>query len=429
MTGPRMTGPLTSGPLTSATGPGIIVVGASLAGVRAARALRERGYGGRLTLVGDERHPPYDRPPLSKEFLTGPADAERFGLPLDGLEADWVLGRAAERLDPRRLVVALDDGTEMPCEGLVIATGSRARPWVADAPRRGVHTLRGLDDARALGAALAGGGPLLIAGAGFVGTEIAAAARAADVPVTLVDKAARPWIGRFGAEAAAFVERLHRDAGVDLRCGTRVEALTGDGDGDDRVTGAELSDGTSVAAGTVVVALGAVPSTGWLAGSGLALDQGVRVDAYCRALRTDGTHVPGIVAAGDVARWPHPWVPGRGLTLGHWSNAVEQAEVAARTLLFPQEPTAYRPVPSFWSDQYGVKFRSVGLPELADTVEVREQSTERRRLDLAYYRDGALVGALTANRAARTASYQAQLAAALALAPDGPLPGRQAATS
>jgi NADPH-dependent 2,4-dienoyl-CoA reductase/sulfur reductase-like enzyme len=421
-----------TGPHVSATGPGIVVVGASLAGVRAARALRERGYGGRLTLVGDEPHPPYDRPPLSKEFLTGRADADRVRLPLDGLDADWVLGRAAERLDTERRVVVLDDGTRMPYEGLVIATGSRARPWGPGAPRRGVHTLRGLDDARALGAALARGGPLLIAGAGFVGTEVAAAARAADVPVTLVDKAARPWIGRFGEEAASFVERLHRDAGVDLRCGTLVESLTGKspaGDGDDRVTGAQLSDGTSVAADAVVVALGAVPATEWLTGSGLALDEGVRVDAYCRALRADGTHVPGVVAAGDVARWPHPWMPGRGLALGHWSNAVEQAEAAARTLLLPDEPAAYRPVPSFWSDQYGVKFRSVGLPELADTVEVREQSIERRRLDLAYYRDGALVGALTANRTARTASYQAQLAAALVTAPDAPFAGRQPVAS
>jgi NADPH-dependent 2,4-dienoyl-CoA reductase/sulfur reductase-like enzyme len=422
-----MTGPHTptTGRHASATGPGIVVVGASLAGVRAARALRERGYGGRLTLVGDEPHLPYDRPPLSKEFLTGRADAERVRLPLEGLDADWALGRAAARLDPERRIVVLVDGTELPYEGLVIATGSRARPWGAGAPRHGVHTLRGLDDARTLGAALARGGPLLVAGAGFVGTEVAAAAWAAEVPVTLVDKAARPWIGRFGDEAAAFVERLHRDAGVDLRCGTLVTSLKGD----DRVTGAELSDGTSVAADAVVVALGAVPATEWLIGSDVALDEGVLVDAYCRVLRTDGSHLPGVVAAGDVARWPHPWTPGRGLSLGHWSNAVEQAEAAAATLLFPDEPAAYRPVPSFWSDQYGVKFRSVGLPELADTVEVREQSVERRRLDLAYYRDGALVGALTANRAARTASYQAQLAAALVTAPDAPPAGRQPVTT
>ncbi|NIH78480.1 NAD(P)/FAD-dependent oxidoreductase [Amycolatopsis viridis] len=386
---------------------GILVVGASLAGLRACAALRKHGYDGRLTVIGDEPHLPYDRPPLSKEFLAGGTDGADLPLPVAGLGITWQLGRRATRLHLAARTVEVDDGTRFPFDGLVIATGSTARPWPA-APA-GVHTLRGLDDARSLRAALRRDGRLLVIGAGFVGSEVAATARGAGVDVTVVDPAPQPLHRAVGEAAGEFVAALHRQAGVDLRTSTKVVSL----EGVRKLTGARLSDGTEVPATAAVVALGSAPATGWLAGSGLDITAGVRCDRHARVLRRDGTPAPGVVAAGDVTRWPHPWADAPGVTLGHWSHAAEQAETAAHSLLFPGAPASYRPVPSFWSDQYDVKFRSVGLPALADSADVREYDLGARRLDVAYFRQGRLIGALTGNRVARIAAYRAQLAADL----------------
>ncbi|OLF19297.1 NAD(P)/FAD-dependent oxidoreductase [Actinophytocola xanthii] len=389
-------------------GAGILVVGASLAGLRACVVLRELGYDGRLTVVGDEPHLPYDRPPLSKGFLVNQDEDVRLPLP-DGLDIDWRLGRRARALDLGARTVEVDDGTLLPFAGLVIATGSTARRWPGPTPAVGVHVLRGLDDARALRTALRRGGRLLVLGAGFLGSEVAASAHGAGVPVTVVEPEPQPMRRAVGEAAGAFVAALHRRAGVDLRTSTTAVSLIGD----PTFTGARLSDGTEVRAGAAVVAVGAAPSTDWLAGSGLRVAGGVVCDHHARVLLEDGTPAPAVVAAGDVTRWPHPWAPGPGLTLGHWSHATEQADTAARSLLRPQIPAVYRPVPSFWSDQYGVRFRSVGLPALADSAEVRENDPDARRLDVAYYRQGRLVGAFTANRVGRTAAYRARLATEL----------------
>lgn len=389
-------------------GPGILVIGASLAGLRACTALRSLGYEGRLTVIGDEPHPPYDRPPLSKEFLTQPAHRVDLPLPV-GLDITWQLGRRATGLDLAARTVEMADGTRVPFDGLVIATGSTARPWPAAVPA-GVHTLRSLDDAHALRKALhRGGGRLLVIGAGFIGSEISATARGAGLPVTLVEPQPQPLRRAVGEAAGGFVATLHRRAGVDLRTSTTVLSLTGDR----KLTGARLSDGTDVNAAVAVLALGSLPSTDWLTGSGLCIEGGVLWDRHARALRQDGTPAPAVVAAGDVTRWPHPWAKNPGITLGHWSNAAEQAETAARSLLNPEAPADYRPVPSFWSDQYDVKFRSVGLPALADSVDVRENDPDARRLDIAYYQQGRLIGALTGNRVGRIAAYREQLAAEL----------------
>src|SRR5690606_11081402 len=387
-------------------GPGIVVVGASLAGLRTCTALRRLGYDGRLTVIGDEPHPPYDRPPLSKEFLAGRADGADLSLPGAGLGITWQLGRRATGLDLTARTVEIDDGALFPFGGLVIATGSAARPWPAPAPPAGVHTLRGLDDARSLRAALRRDGRLLVIGAGFIGSEVTATARGAGVEVTLVEPEPQPLRRAVGAAAGEFLAALHRRAGVDLRTSTKVLSL-------DRVrehTGARLSDGTDVTATAAVVALGRAPSTDWLTGSGLDTTEGVLGDRHARALLRDGTPATDVVAAGDVARWPHPWADTPGITLGHLSHATEQAEIAARSLLFPETPADYRPVPSFWSDQYDVKLRSVGFPPLADSVDVRENDPDTRRLDVAYYRHGRLIGALTGNRVARIAAYRSRLA-------------------
>ncbi|MGP3927207.1 NAD(P)/FAD-dependent oxidoreductase [Streptomyces sp. 8N616] len=390
-------------------GPGILAVGASLAGLRTCMALRKLGYDGRLTVIGDEPHLPYDRPPLSKEFLLGKADRVDLPLPVADFGITWQIGRRATGLDLAARTVEVDDGALFPFEGLVIATGSAARPWPAPMPSAGVHTLRGLDDARALRTALSRGGRLLVIGAGFVGSEVAATARGAGVEVTLVEPAPQPLRRAVGEAAGEFVAALHRRAGVDLRTSTRVLSLMGDRE----LRGARLSDGTDVTATAAVVALGSVPSTDWLTESVLCIKDGVLCDRHARVLLRNGTPAPGVVAAGDVTRWPHPWADAPGISLGHWSHATEQAETAAQSLLFPEAPADYRPVPSFWSDQYDVKFRSVGLPALADSVDVRENDPDARRLDVAYYRQGRLIGALTGNRVGRIAAYRAQLAADL----------------
>ncbi|MFC0865475.1 NAD(P)/FAD-dependent oxidoreductase [Sphaerimonospora cavernae] len=387
---------------------GIVIVGASLAGLRTCEALRGHGYRGRITIIGDEPHPPYDRPPLSKGFLTGSVPRTRLGLSHAGLDADWRLGLRATGVDLASRQLHLDDGTRMEFGGLVVATGSSSSPWPGPLPKQGVHVLRTVDDAARLRRELRPGGRLLVVGGGFIGCETAATARELGMQVTLVHTGRYPLYRFIGGEAGAFVAALHRQADVDLRCSTTVEGFTGEA----ALTAARLSDGKSVEADVAILALGARPNTDWLAGSGLWIDRGLRCDQHCRALLNDGSPATGVVAAGDVACWPHPWVP-RPIRLGHWSNAVEQAGVAARSLLRPDEPGHYRPVPSFWSDQYGVKLRSVGFPHLAEQTRVEANDPAAGRLEISYYRAGRLVGALTAGRAARIVGYRSRLADAI----------------
>ncbi|WP_159942351.1 MULTISPECIES: NAD(P)/FAD-dependent oxidoreductase [unclassified Nocardiopsis] len=391
----------------------VVVVGAGLAGLSAATALRDRGFGGRLTVVGDEPHGPYDRPSLSKDLLTGRRAEEQTGLPLPpDLGARWVLGRSAVRLDRAGRRVLLDDGSALEYDGLVVASGASAVPWPGPpAPPGGVHTLRGRGDALGLRAALRRGDPLLVVGAGFVGSEVASAARELGVPVTLVDRARTPLEGALGPVAGRLFAGAQARAGVDFRAGTAVRRLLGERS----LSGAELSDGTRVRAGAALVALGARPNTAWLRGSGLRLGGGAAPGLVCdhrrRALGQDGAPAEGVVALGDVVAAPNP-LPGAGapshLVIGHWSEAVDHADAAAAALL-GQEGPGTEPVPSFWSDQFGLRVRSVGLPRLADRTEVREHDPDRSRLEVTYHRGGRLVGALTVNRTSRLAAHRARI--------------------
>ncbi|MFD6099359.1 NAD(P)/FAD-dependent oxidoreductase [Nocardiopsis flavescens] len=388
----------------------VVVIGAGLAGLRTADALREQGYTGGLVLVGDEPDPPYDRPPLSKDVLTGRVPVSAADLPIPaGLDARTVLGRAAVRLDRAARTVLLNDGTELRYAGLVVATGAGAAPWPGPrTPGPGVHLLRGRRDAVALRAALLGGGPVLVAGAGFLGCEVASAARSMGLEVTLVARGGTPLESVVGARAGAFMAAVQADAGVDLRTGTAVAALP------DRRGRVLLSDGTRVAARTVVLALGARPATAWLRDGGLLLDPktgALLCDSRGKALDLRGDPVPDIVALGDAAAPPHP-CPGPGtpshLALGHWSGAVDRAAGAAAALLGappPREPV----VPSFWSDQFGLRLRSVGVPGAADRAEVREHDPVRRRLEVVYLRGGRTVGALTVNRTSRLAGHRREI--------------------
>jgi NADPH-dependent 2,4-dienoyl-CoA reductase/sulfur reductase-like enzyme len=362
----------------------VVIVGASAAGLTAADALRRRGYDGTLTLVGDEPGLPYDRPPLSKQVLAGTWEPGRAALrderALTELDADLLLGQAATGLDTARRLVRLDGGGTVGYDALIIATGVTPRT-LPGADLAGVHLLRTMDDALALRTHLLSQPKVVVVGAGFLGAEVAAAARDMGLDVTLADPQPVPMHRQFGTRIGELVAEMHRDHGVVVRCGTGVSRFL---DSQGRVTGVELADGSVLNADLVVVAVGAVPATGWLAGSGLPLGNGIECDDRCQA-------APGIWAAGDVASWPHPGF-GTRLRLEHRMNATEQAIAAAGNLLGDNKPFA--PVPYFWTDQYDTRIQAYGIfPAEADIQFISGDPAERR-FTAAYGRDGAVTGVL-----------------------------------
>lgn len=383
-----------------------LVVGASLAGVRAAEALRRGGHDGPLVVVGEEPHRPYDRPPLSKQFLAGSVEASDVELDRsDSLDVDYRLGVRAEALDLGARTVRLSDGTSLAWGGLVLATGSRVRRLrLARQPGEGVYLLRTLDDARALRKVFDQGPRVAVVGAGFIGLEVAATARQRGLDVTVIELAATPLEQPLGPQLGGAVAELHRSNGVVLHTGVGVSELLGD----HRVEGVRLSDGRVVEADVVVVGVGVAPATEWLAGSGVDLDNGVCCDSRCRVL-AGGRVVPGVVAAGDLARWYHP-THGASVRLEHWTNAVEQAESAAAALLHGDAAEPYAPVPYFWSDQHGIKIQMVGLCRPGDEVRVVEGDPGEHRFVAAYGRDGKLVAALGMRRPARIMAYRRLIA-------------------
>ena len=380
----------------------LVIVGASLAGLRAAQAARKAGFDGELVMVGEERHLPYTRPPLSKELLAGEQDTERVHFPCDTLEAEWRLGVPAASLDRGRRRVVLADGDEVSYDRLIVATGSRPRRWPgAGGELDGVHVLRNLEDALALRAAFAGRPRVAIVGAGFIGCEVAQTARKAGLEVTLIDVAATPMLP-LGPELGEWCAELHRENGVDLRLATGVTALVG---GSDHVEGVELADGERVSADVVVIGLGAVPNTEWLASSGLRADPGLACDATLTAADD-----PDILGAGDIVAWPHPLADGDVVRIEHWTVAAEQGQLAGRNALAPaDERKPYDTPPYFWSDQYDKKIQSIGFPGRADRLEQLESTPERSRMVYAGERDGRVVGVIAINAARRLGAYRMAL--------------------
>ncbi|MYR46966.1 FAD-dependent oxidoreductase [Streptomyces sp. SID5910] len=335
------------------------VVGASLSGLYAARELRAQGFDGRLVIVGDEPHRPYDRPPLSKDFLTGAADEDRLALTdaeeTAGLDAEWLLGVRARGLDARARTVLLGDGRTVSTDGLVIATGASARRLPGE-DLTGVHTLRTLDDARALREELTRGPRrVVVIGGGFIGAETASSCAALGHAVTVVEAAPLALVPQLGTEMAAVCAALHRRGSVDLVTGTSVAALHGTA----AVTAVTLSDGRALPADVVVVGIGATPNTGWLASSALALHDGVLCNDGCV------TALPEVVAVGDVARVG-------GVRAEHWTSATEQPRAAVANLLAGRTVETVRPVPYFWSDQYGARLQFAGRRQEGDTVQITE---------------------------------------------------------
>ncbi|MFE6037791.1 NAD(P)/FAD-dependent oxidoreductase [Streptomyces sp. NPDC056452] len=348
---------------------GIVVVGMSAAGTAAAEGLRRGGYDGPLTLISEETRLPYERPPLSKAVLAGdgPPDSEAGGDPghlEQRLSLDVRLGVRATALDVPARRLTLGTGEELDCTAVVVATGVRPRRLPGTEGVAGVHVLRTLDDALALRKDLVAGGPVAVVGGGVLGTEVAAAARGLGLDVTLITVDDQPMAPVLGGSLGLLIAHEHRRHGVRVRTGRTVTGLLTAGG---RVAGVHLDGQELVPADVVVLAVGSVPATDWLAGSGLDLTDGVGCDAFCAA-------APGVFAAGDVARWWHPRY-GRTMRVEHRMNASEQGTVVARNVLaslgvIDAPPTAYAPVPYFWSDQYGWRMQAYGVTAGADRVEV-----------------------------------------------------------
>jgi NADPH-dependent 2,4-dienoyl-CoA reductase/sulfur reductase-like enzyme len=395
----------------------IVIVGASLAGLRAAEGLRAEGFTGRLTIVGDEPYLPYDRPPLSKAVLAGKVPADHTTLPRIRTLADveWRLGVPASRLDLARYQVGLADGRTLEFDRMLIATGTRARPWhhAEQARLDGVFTLRGRDDAERLQRRLAARpSRVLVIGAGFNGSEVASVCRELGLAVTVVERSAAPLIGALGLTVAQRVAEMQRAHGVDLRCGVQVEALEGDA----RLRRARLSDGSTVDAEIAVVALGAIRNTEWLEDSGLAAGgMGVACDAGCRAIDENFVVTDDLFVAGDIARFPHPLYRQQFLALEHWGNAVEQAGVAAHNMVCaPANRRPHLTVPEFWSSQFGINIKSVGVPSAGDAVMITQGSLEEGRFIAAYGRDGQIVAAVSFNEGRWMEHYERLIAQAAA---------------
>ncbi|WP_213771878.1 FAD-dependent oxidoreductase [Bradyrhizobium sp. dw_78] len=329
----------------------IVIVGASAAGLAAAETLRTGGYTGELLIVGEEPEQPYDRPPLSKQILAGAWPIERALLrseaDLGKIGAEWRLGCRAVGLKASDHVLKLQNGDHIEFDGLIIATGVRARPLEGRAAFRNVHYLRTLNDALAMRSTLALEPRIVVVGAGVLGTEIAATARALGLDVTVVGPHRLP-LHQFGHHIGERLADLHRSNGVDLRLGVSVTSIHGEDGG---VSGIGLSNGETCSASAVCVAIGSIPVTDWLDGSGLKIGNGVECDAFCQA-------APDIYAAGDVASWWHQGY-GRQIRIEHRMNATEQGIAAARNLMGAAEP--YCPVPFVWSDQYNVKLQAYGI--------------------------------------------------------------------
>ncbi len=387
----------------------VVVVGASLAGLRACESLRQSSFSGRIVLLGDEQHLPYDRPPLSKQYLAGQWDIDRIRLrppeTVDALGLDLRLGARASGLDLAGGCVLLEDGTGVAFDGLVLATGASARAWPRSVPS-GVLTLRTIEDAVALRAALdEPGARLVVVGGGFLGLEVAATARARGVAVTVVEPLAMPLGRVLGPAVGGVVRALHERHGVDMRTGTSVTGFVGD----PQVEGVRIGAGEMLPADVVVVAIGANPGTGWLDGSGIAVDDGVVCDSSLLVS-------PGVVTAGDVARFTYG-AESTPVRLEHWTNAAEQGAHAARTLLAgPGRAAPFAPVPYVWSDQYDVKIQVVGLPGPDDDVEVVDGSLESGKFVACCGRDGRLVAAIGMGRPRQLMAFRPLVARGVSLA-------------
>lgn len=371
--------------------PHFVIVGAGLAGGKAAEALRDEGFTGAITLVGDEGERPYERPPLSKDYLQGKSEREKVFVHPEGWYAEHdvtlVPGNAATSVDRNAHQVTLADGTTLTYDKLLLTTGSSPRILhIPGSDLAGIHYLRRLADSDRIREAFAKGGPVAVIGGGWIGLETAAAARVADLPVTVLEMESLPLLRVLGPELAQVFADLHREHGVDLRLGVKVEQIVGS---DGKVTGVQLADGTTVPADTVLVGVGITPNVALAEQAGLQVDNGIVVDA---ALRTSD---PDVFAAGDVANARHPRL-GRSIRVEHWANALNQPAVAAASML--GKDASYDRTPYFYTDQYdlGMEYTGYVQPGGYDKVVVRGALDTREFLAF-WVRDGRVLAGMNVN--------------------------------
>jgi len=378
----------------------VIVVGSSLAGLRSAEALRRFGHQAPITLVGEEQHLPYDRPPLSKEVLTGAKVADDLALTdsvkLDELDITFRPGTRASRLDSAKKEIVLE-GEKLSFDKLIIATGSHARHLSGSRTLKGVHTIRTINNANRLLGDLKKATQVVVVGGGFIGAEAASSARSLGCEVTVIEAAAAPMSRGLGDEMGAICGLLHADNGTNLRTNVGVDSLRPIGASHDSgeaesVGYVDLTDGTSIPAEVVIVGIGTIPTTDWLVDSGLSVSNGLMCDRYLCASPPGSS--PDIYAAGDVAVWPNAW-NGETMRVEHWTNAVEQGFAAAKNLLAePDKRVEHSSVPFVWSDQYGHRIQIAGRPHNTDTVEIVAGSVAERAFVAAYHRGEELTGVM-----------------------------------
>lgn len=363
----------------------IVIVGASLAGLRAAETLRRDGFSGHITMIGDETEKPYDRPPLSKEILQGTMASEDLAFQgATALDVDWKLGHAATRLNADDKEVHLASGEVVSYDALLLATGSRPRRLSnLDPAHPAIHEIRTLNDSLKLRSRFDTPGPVLVIGCGFVGVETASSLRANGKEVIMVDplpplNVAGPLVSQRASELISEADIRHYRASVDAVDFAEAPYQV------------HLNDGTTLYVEDVLVAIGAVPNVSWLEGSGAVVDNGVLCDKF---LQVQG--IEDVYAAGDIVRWPNAIFGEDPMRVEHWSNAVEQGMAAARNMLRPREErVGFQTVPSFWSEHFGSRLQSVGLPQRANNFKVTAGDSRSGPFCAEAYRDNQLVGAV-----------------------------------
>ncbi len=366
----------------------VVVVGANVAGIRAAETLRAEGFDGSLTLINGERALPYNRPPLSKEVLTGKTSLEEVVHRDDDyyrtLGIELRSGEPATALDLRRQTVKVGRDT-LPFDGLIIATGASARTIPELQDREGVYVMRSTEDAQQIRAAFERKPRVVILGAGFIGSEVAASARSLGLEVTIVELLPVPLVRALGENMGKACAKLHHDNGTDLRCAASVHKIEGHG----RVERVRLANGTCIDADLLIIGVGAIPNISWLSDSGLNLANGLVCDETLNAGH------PAVFAAGDLVWWPNRLF-GKGMRCEHWTNGAEQGRAAARNLLVGRgNAKPYLGSCYFWSDQYGSRIQFVGLPR--GEASIVQGSFDENKF-VAFYKDGnRVIGALGMN--------------------------------
>ena len=375
---------------------GIVIVGGGLAATRTAEQLRRSEYAGPITIVSDEDHLPYDRPPLSKEVLRAETDDVTLK-PAEFYEEHDItvlLGKGARSVDTDAKTVALADGSPISYDELI-----KRIPSFPDLP--GIHVLRSFDESLKLRSEAGSARKAVVVGAGFIGCEVAASLRKLGVDVVLVEPQPTPLASVLGEQIGALVTRLHQAEGVDVRCGIGVAEVLGTG----KVEKVKLSDGAELDADIVVVGIGSTPATRWLDGSGIEVDNGVVCD------EVGHTATPHVWAIGDVASWRHP--VGHQVRVEHWSNVADQARALVPAMLGQDAPAAVT-VPYFWSDQYDVKIQCLGEPEATDVVHVVED--DGRKFLAFYERDGVVAGVVGGGMPGKVMKARSKIAAGAPIA-------------